>query len=178
MNRKEQRSHTSLINWMSPTRVVLTHTADLCHLFDGTIPGAIYVRRMPVVIVPERIAHVIEKKDGRIRRLRNRPDLIIRALESPEIIESRPEYLASIDHYKLTYVVEDDQDPGVYVGVAVSLANFPGQPECEEHFIFTVYCPEYRSFFTPQGEMKRRWRRVEWMPLPRAEEEPTNYGRL
>lgn len=162
-----------LINWASPARVVLTHTADLCHLFDATVPGYLHLRRMPVVIVPERIAHVIEKKDGRIRRLKERPELIIRALESPEIIESLPEYLDGIDHYKLTFVVEDDQDPGVYVGVAVSLANLPDQPECDEHFVFTVYCPEYRNFFTPQGEMKGRWRRVDWMPMPRAKEEPT-----
>lgn len=156
------------INWPSPERIEITRSADLCHLFDSTIPGHAYLRCLPVVIVPERIAHVIDKgKDGRVARLKTRPDLIICALESPEIVEARPEYRDGIDHYKVTYVVEDDQEPGIYVGVAISLANLPSQPECDEHYIFTVYCPEYRTFFTPQGEIKPRWQYVDRMPWSR-----------
>lgn len=90
-----------MIDWDSPKQVILTHTYDLRHLFDNTVDGYLYVRRMPVVIVPERIAHVIEKTDGRVQRLKERPELIIRALESPEIIEAVPEYRPSIDHFKL-----------------------------------------------------------------------------
>ncbi len=47
-------ARTQVIDWHSSTPQTLTRSADLCHLFDSAIPGHRHVRRMPVVIVPDR----------------------------------------------------------------------------------------------------------------------------
>jgi len=167
-----QTMHT--INWASPEPTVLAHSADLRHLFVESVPGGEYAQRMPVEIVPHWIAHVIEKSaDGRVKRLKDRPDLIIRAIASPEIVEAKPEYLDSIGHYKLAFIVEDDRTPKMYVGVALSLANLPGQHNCEKHYVLTLWCPDHRNLFTPQGEMKPRYRLVDRMLWPQKHREPT-----
>ncbi len=101
-----------VIDWDSPTRLVLTRTMDLRHLFTGH-PARLSVRSEIVIVEPYRIAHITEKSDVRMQVLRARPDLIFHALEAPEIIEATPPQKRDmpVPHYSQTFIVENAQTP-------------------------------------------------------------------
>lgn len=151
----------SAIDWHATEPIVVARSKDLRPLFDPAMPWHTCLRTAPVLMVPERLLHVMEKEaDGRMEIFRQRPDLILGALEYPQIVETEPRYWDKIDHYSQTYVIEPDDDRQLqrYIGVAVNLANPPGEHESDHHYMRTCYVLDNRNLFTPQGALKPRWR--------------------
>jgi len=156
------------INWDSPEEAFITTSMDIRHLFDTSDLWYLCVRSERVRIVPERILHIMEgERDGRLEIFRRRPDLLYLALEYPEVIEAKPRYWDKIGHYSMTYLVrldDDSEHPNRYVAVAINLANPPGEPEAEYHYVRTCYVIEYRNVFKASGEIRQRWKLAKEKP--------------
>lgn len=152
-----------LINWDSPEDMFLPPPKDLQYLCDSSDAWYECARAAPILVVPVRIKHVLDRgKDGRMEIVRRRPDLIQRALEQPMVIETF-EYMDEMDHWKTTFYTEiddDDKTPHRFLAVVLNLANPPGQHECDYHYLRTIHPIDGRNIIKADGSVHPRRRRA------------------
>ncbi|MGE5619547.1 MAG: hypothetical protein ACM3US_09855 [Sphingomonadaceae bacterium] len=134
---------------------------DLKGWYPDGEPGRDHLRPLRVMVTKERVAHIVNNpKDGPLRAklLAEKPHLIRRAIESPELGRRHLD-LARSGHWRQTLAVRDPEDPKHYVVVALSLAGLPGQKCSKEHRIITVYLSGEREFYQ-KGQVRREWKEL------------------
>lgn len=134
-------------------------SADLCGEYTDSEPGRAYLRSLKTILEPSTLLYLSEHDTARLAILERKPELVSRAIQSPDIIYKQLDHRLS-GHWRQAFVIEDSQNPGHFVVVVVSLANLAGENNSEYHKVVTMHPVITRGLFkrTDQGlELRDRW---------------------
>jgi len=135
--------------------------ADLRYVYASHVRGWEYNRPCPVIVEPAAFLHKAQIDAARPAFIGERSDLVVKAIEEPEIVYREPRRLEN-GHFSQLLAVADPKDPQHYLAVVLSLANLPGEPRSEFHLVTTVYPARRRYFFRTLAnghlELKQRWK--------------------